>query len=92
MGKVREQSQKFEKAKQAVAPDQPEEKNAVKVQSVSGGWDFCFSPAAGSFSEAFLEFTFVLVLTFFGADMERTPAQVAGAMFKQEDRRAATAR
>src|SRR5207244_1196899 len=53
VGKVREQSQKLEKAKQAVAPDQPQDKNAVKVQNVTPGWQSA-SAAAGSLSEAFV--------------------------------------
>jgi len=88
VGKVREQSQKLEKAKQAVAPDQPEDKNAVKVQSVTPGWESA-SAAAGSLSEAFLEFTFVLVLTFFGLTWSEHLRRSLVKMFKPDDQRAA---
>jgi predicted PurR-regulated permease PerM len=65
VGKVREQSQKFEKAKQAVAPDQPEDKNAIMVKTVTPGWETA-SSAAGSLSETFLEFSFVPVVAVVG--------------------------
>jgi predicted PurR-regulated permease PerM len=88
VGKVREQSQKLERAKQAVAPDQAQEKNAVKVQNVTPGWQSA-SAAAGSLSEAFLEFTFVLVLTFFGLTWSEHMRRSLVKMFKPDDRRAA---
>lgn len=88
VGKVREQSQKFERARQVVAPDQPEDKNAVKVQSVTPGWESA-SAAAGSLSEAFLEFTFILVLTFFGLTWSEHLRRSLVKMFKPDERRAA---
>jgi predicted PurR-regulated permease PerM len=88
VGKVREQRQKLEKAKQAVAPEDGQDKNAVKVQTVSPGWDSA-SAVASSLSEAFLEFTFVLVLAYFGLTWSEHMRRSLVHMFKQEDRRAA---
>jgi predicted PurR-regulated permease PerM len=85
VGKVREQSQKLEKAKQAVAPEQPGDKNAMKVQNVTPGWDAA-SSALGSLSEALLELSFVLVLTFFGLTWSEHIRSSLVKMFKREDR------
>lgn len=88
VGKVREESQKLEKARQAVVPDQSQDKNAVKVQNVMPGWQSA-SAAVGSLSEIFLGFTFVLVLTFFGLTWSEHIRQSLVKMFKPGDRRAA---
>ena len=88
VGKVRAQSQKFEQAKQAVAPDKAADKNTVKVQTVTPGWESA-SAAASSLSEAFLEFTFILVLTFFGLTWSEHMRKSLVKMFKPDDRRAA---
>jgi predicted PurR-regulated permease PerM len=85
VGKVREQSQKLERAKQAVAPDQPGEKSAMRVQNVTPGWD-ATSSALGSLSEALLELSFVLVLTFFGLTWSEHIRSSLVKMFKREDR------
>lgn len=89
VGKVREQRQKLEQAKQAMAPDQGQDKNAVKVQTVTPGWDSA-SAVAGSLSEGFLEFTFVLVLAFFGLTWSDHMRRSVVHMFQADDRRAAS--
>ena len=88
IGKVREQSRKFEKAKQTIAPDQPEDKNAVKVQTVTPGWQAA-SSAAGSLSETLLEYSFIPVLAFFGLTWSEHIRKSLVKMFKPEDRKAA---
>lgn len=88
VGKVREQSRKFEKAKQSIAPDQPEDKNAVKVQTVTPGWEAA-SSAAGSLSETLLEYSFIPVLAFFGLTWSEHIRKSLVKTFKPEDRKAA---
>lgn len=88
VGKVREQSQKLEQAKQAMTPDKGADKNTVKVQTVTPGWESA-SAAASSLSEAFLEFTFILVLAFFGLTWREHLRSSVVKMFKPDDRRAA---
>ena len=86
VGKFREESQKLEKAKQAVAPDQPDEKNAVKVKTVNPAWEGLTS-TAGTLTEMALAFSFVPFLAYFMLTWSHHMRAAAVKMFKPEDRK-----
>ena len=88
VGKFREESQKLEKAKQAVAPDQPDDKNAVKVKTVNPAWEGLTS-TAGSLSETILAFSFVPFLAYFMLTWSHHARTGTVKMFKPEDRKSA---